>query len=1048
MSEHRMPDGTIPVLVSSDTAPGLRAEATALLSYLDRYPDTAPDRVADMLFRTRVARRRRALAMVRTGAELRAALKAIAEDDIHPAVVVGTAAPRRTGFVFPGQGSQRPGMGRLYYELSVDYQVEVDACTAIHVDRFGHAKPLHYLLGDEGEYEDAVWEVQPALMFHMAGLAAMWQAFGVRPRATVGHSQGELAAAAVSAVMTRRDAVLAVTHRARLVERIAPRGYSMAVLGTDRDECEQLLARHSGWAELSVINAPHILAVSGDRATIIDLVAQATARGTFAKEIRVAYPAHTSIVAELREDFERMLGDEMSSQTFTAGEIPCYGATLGAAITTDLSHRAYWYWNLRNRVRFDRAIVAATADVDTFIEVAEHPTLQLAVQENLTMVPEDPAGPRDFQVLGTSRRTATDLTEFTRSLAAVATTDQHYPWDALCTGDTRSTPPLPNFPHTRMNPKRLWAGPTSSPIAPEPARLAPARLVETWPRLARRTMTAPRTVAVVDRDGRCAEMSAALIDRASRFGASVSLWDNGSVATGAGFPADTVVVLLPASSAGDDIDVVGEFADFASNMSWLAALQPGITECWLVTLGAEAVLDNEVPASSAAAAAAAFRCVALEHLGIRFRHLDLSNTGAARSAADRVLEAVHLPDEPELAVRDGKLHVKRLAVVGASAADTPSVDATEVLLLGGTGQVGLEFCTELAHGGARRITLVNRRGETPELAARLRTLRALGTAEIEVIACDIADAGAVADLSARYAGRPVTLLVHAAVDYTYSAATDSDAAAIAASVGAKVLGLGRVLDAVPMTDTARVLLCSSFAATLGGWGQGLYAGANRMLDAVAARLRAAGRDCASVQWGLWELPAQADAAVIARIEGSGLLPMDPGTAVATGLASGSTNSLVLSADWARLHSVAETVGLGAVFAQTLENLGADTASGSVGGGAPIGRRMGVAPVERAEPDAMAASTSGSSRKPGDSTSARAELSLPERIRRELHRVILADGAESIDGSVPLVSLGMDSLQALDLSKRLEAELDRELPVAAILGGASLDDVVVLMSGTK
>ncbi|MGY2062876.1 nocobactin polyketide synthase NbtC, partial [Nocardia gipuzkoensis] len=147
MSEYRLPDGTVPVLLSSDTAAGLRAEAAQLSAYLSGHEQVGPNQVADMLFRTRLARRRRALVMAATRAELLAALAAVAADTEHPAVVAGTAAVRRVGFVFPGQGSQRPGMGKLYYELSQAYRDEVRACAAVHEERFGHAQPLHYLLG-------------------------------------------------------------------------------------------------------------------------------------------------------------------------------------------------------------------------------------------------------------------------------------------------------------------------------------------------------------------------------------------------------------------------------------------------------------------------------------------------------------------------------------------------------------------------------------------------------------------------------------------------------------------------------------------------------------------------------------------------------------------------------------------------------------------------------------------------------------------------------------------------------------------------------------
>ncbi|WP_036529893.1 nocobactin polyketide synthase NbtC [Nocardia sp. CNY236] len=1038
MPDYRLPDGTVPVLMSSDTPDGLRAEAAAVLSYLDRHPQVTSQQMADMVFRTRVARRRRALAMVDTRSELLDALRSIVTDSEHPAVVTttGVASPCRTGFVFPGQGSQRPGMGALYYETSPEYRAEVDACVEIHRQRYGHSKPLQYLLGIDGEYADVVWEVQPALMFHMVGLAAMWQAYGVDPVATIGHSQGELAAGAVSRVMTRRDAVLAVTHRARLVDTLVPPGkYSMAVLGMDRDDCEDLLARHSGWAELSVVNAPHLLAISGDQETITDLVAIATRRGTFAKEIKVAYPAHTSYLIGIRDQMESMLGDEMSTPTFSPTEITCYGGTLGGPITPEITHRHYWYWNLRNRVRFDRAVRAATADIDTFIEVAEHPMLQLAIQENLSTVPDPETGAREYRVLGTSRRTATGLQEFTRNLATLAVQDLNYRWDSLRVPDSPVRLPLRNFPHTHMTSKRLWASYRSADQTVGATDGAPARLTENWVRLSRRTLTPPRTVCLVDRGDRCAELTAALRARAERHGATVSMFDGSPVEQ-----ADTVVVLLPPSEVYDEAAAVAEFTEFVTDQDWLAALGPRVTECWLVTAGAEAVRENEIPILSSTAAGAAFRCVALEHIGVAFRRLDLParyRELEPRVAADRLLEALHLADEPEVALREGSWYAKRLVVCEPHSSPDPesvatAVDLSEVLILGGTGHVGLEFCAQFVRDGAVRVTLVGRRGETPVITERLRGIRALGDTEIDVLACDLGDRAAVADLAARYSTRPVSLLVHAAVDYVYATTAESDAADVAQVAAAKVVGFGAVMRAVPTTAQATTVLCSSFAATLGGWGQALYAGANRMVDAMARRLRAEGRVCTAVQWGLWVLPPAADAAVEARIEGAGLRPMDARSAIASGLTDASDNCIVLAADWVRLRDLVETIGLEPVFAPALRE--AVEHAQVAASAKPV---MESSAVEPPSVPSLEVAPGGGGVAPN--------VDVAVRVRQELNHVMLMDGAETIDGSVPLVSLGMDSLQALDLRKRLAVAVQRDLPVAAILAGASLDEVVLMMS---
>ena len=74
---YRLPDDSIPVLVSAETRDLLYDEAAALLSYATDHPEVAPQEIADMLFRTRAARRHRALAMVADRDELLGALRAV-----------------------------------------------------------------------------------------------------------------------------------------------------------------------------------------------------------------------------------------------------------------------------------------------------------------------------------------------------------------------------------------------------------------------------------------------------------------------------------------------------------------------------------------------------------------------------------------------------------------------------------------------------------------------------------------------------------------------------------------------------------------------------------------------------------------------------------------------------------------------------------------------------------------------------------------------------------------------------------------------------------
>ncbi|PPJ15291.1 polyketide synthase [Nocardia nova] len=1014
MSSYRLPDGSVPILLSSDNPDLLGREAAAVADYLGDHPEVTPDRLADMLFRTRSPRRHRAVVMADAQTDVIAALRAVADGRPHPAVVRSerAATAQRVAYVFPGQGSQRPGMGAMLYEHSSAYRDAVDECDKVFHDLYGWS-PRPYLLEAGQEADDKALTVQPALFVQMVGVAAMWQAAGVAPGVTVGHSQGEIAAAYVSGAQTLRDAVRIVTTRARIVDDRQLSGYSMAVLGIDRDECEDLIARQADFVELSVINSRHIIAISGERDAVVAIVESLNAAGKFAKEIRVRYPAHTSYVSAGRELLAATVGPGMDNHAFIDTEIDCIGATMGDRLHPGLSIVDYWYLNLRNRVRFDLAIrKAVDAGASTFIEISEHPTLMLAIQENLSEIP----GQRECQTLGTSRRTAEDLREFTRNLATVAVHDANYRWEALREPGDGGVPALPllDFPNTQMSAKSLWAPFDYARTAEKStagsdsgdSTVAPQRVLETWTRLRRRTMVPPRTLAVVDPSGAHAELAAAVRAAAPRQGATV-------IEPGTGARPDTLVVLAPPASPDGPVHDVSEFL---GDRGWLAELD-GIGDIWLVTNGGEQVVDSDLPDPFHAAAQAGFRCLAAEHVGVAFRHADLGAGTDAAAAAKVLLGAIHIAGEPELAVRDGGYYVKRL-ILDDTAGDIPphGEELREVVIVGGTGKVGLDFCEQFAAAGAGRITVISRSGGSAAAAARIAEIGARHESEIVVRRCDAGDPEALADLAADYAASPATLVVHAAVDYD-AAAADPDPAAIRAAANAKSVVLHNLTRIFPRTDDGRIVVCSSLSATLGGRGHMVYSAINRMLDAQAAHYRAEGIRCSAVQWGLWRAVGADHAEALARISGTGLLPMDPAVAVAAGFAPRAATVLVAAARWGRIRDLFSVFGFAPLFAEL--------------------------PDDEPEPAAATVAEPVAGPEPAADTAA-APRGTADTVRDALRVVMGLEPSEAVDGSVPLVALGLDSLQALDLRKRVESELRRDLPVTAILGGASLDEVVALL----
>ncbi len=1004
------------MLLSADTPNLLRAEAAALAAYLGDHPAVPPKRVTDMLFRTRVARRYRALSMVTDGDGLADALRSVVDGREHTAVVCSdnAAAAHRLAYVLPGQGGQRPGMGALFYGEVPAFRAEVDRCHHLFGELFGES-PLDYLLGN-GDVGEGTTVVQSALFMQMVALGAMWRSVGIEADVVVGHSQGEIAGAYLSQKMTLEDAVLIVGTRARAVENISSDDYAMAVVAADRDECESVLARQSGWAQVSVINSPGLVGISGDRGTVQATVDTLDAGGRFTRLIPVRYPAHTSLVNKFRDEIEAAVRERVRNPRFLDSDIDCIGSTLGEPIAPGVTVSEYWFWNLRNTVRFDRAVAAAVAGkVDTFVELAEHPTLQFALQENLDVLAAQSA-----TVVGTSDRQARDLTEFTRNLAVLAVNDIDYRWDALRVESVGAMSlPLLDFPNTQMNESSLWlpyhgfaSPPATAPAATPHAQAAPRPqvIVEEWIPLTRRSMLPPRRLGIIDHTGDGVGLATALCAHAESQDLSARLIADSDEAVD---DIDSLVVLLPGLDGMGQTEAARHVTRFFADRQWW--FTPGALpkEYWLVTVGGEAVVPADGPPHPVpAAVSAGFRCIGGEYPDTAFRHLDLSHELASAESAQAIIAALHTADEPELALRDGGLYAKRLTDAGTSTAASP-LAGRHVLITGGTGDIGLEFCEYAARDGARRITLVNRSGETRATAERLRTIRASGTTDIRVIACDIADANEVLRLADDIRDARVDLVVHAALDGASAAdmeLTDLTDEKLNSALRGKVVGISHVLEALALADDCRVLMCSSTASVLGGRGKIVYAAANRMLDAHAHHLRAEGRDCVSVQWGQWAVYKGQDSSDIANLAAVGYLPMRSADAIALGLSGLPANAAVAAFDWARARAVLGTLGYGPTLSQLK--------------------------TPPAESTPALADTRGA-------------VDLPARILHLLAEVIGADDVQALDSTVPLVALGLDSLNALRLRRRIKTEFNCEVAVSELLGGATLDGVVrMVTAGTN
>ena len=256
----------IPLLVSGRDEAALRAQADRYAGWLSQHPEVDWGSVVATAALHRTHFGSRAAVSVREGSEAADALRALAEGRPHAAVSQAEARDRgRVVFVFPGQGSQWPSMGRALLAESAVFAQAIAACETA-LSKYTDWSLTSVLRGDESveaSLLERVDVIQPALFAMNVGLAAVWRSLGLEPSAVVGHSQGEIAAAVVAGILSLEDGARVVALRSQLLRRLSGRG-AMAVTELAASIVEERL-QAAEWSGLSlaVVNTPGSTVVSG-----------------------------------------------------------------------------------------------------------------------------------------------------------------------------------------------------------------------------------------------------------------------------------------------------------------------------------------------------------------------------------------------------------------------------------------------------------------------------------------------------------------------------------------------------------------------------------------------------------------------------------------------------------------------------------------------------------------------------------------------------------------------------------------------------------------
>lgn len=929
-------------------------------------------------------------------AEAVAGLRALAAGQSATGVVEPHQGPCGSGtvFVYSGQGSQWAGMGR---QLLADEPAFVAAVAELEPDFLAEVGfSLHDVLAG-GQELTGIERIQPVLVGVQLALTALWRSHGVEPDAVIGHSMGEVTAAVVAGALSPADGFRVIARRSQLMSRRAEKG-AIALLELNAEAAEELIADVPG-VTVAVYASPRQTVVAGPAAAVDAVIAGASQQNTFARRVNVDVASHHAMMDPILPELRAALvGLEPRPPL-----IPIISTVenAGAAPLFDAEH---WVANLRNPVRFSKAVAIASATHCTFIEISPHPLLTKAISDTLG---DQGPGNAHHHTIGTLQRDVHDTVAFHTNVNATHTARP----------PLRAHPPEPHpaIPTTPWRHTRHWidiAPPLSGngfaarrrkrPLAVEDSPIPADWLYEpTWPvrpPSATDTTSAGPWLVVGD---------AAL---GAELGRGVHRGTEGAALRAALSEVDNVLIAPLASGAAVDVEsAYGLFNEARTLVEELIAMSAP-PRLFILTRNAQPVLEGDRANPTHAVLWGLGRTLALEHPEIWGGLIDVDDSMPAVLTARRVLaEAGGGDGEDQVVYRAGARHVPRLQR-RAPVQNSSSVlgHDTSHLVVGATGHIGPHLIKQLADMGAKTIVGVSRNPGTrlDDLAQRLASA---GTTLVQV-AADVTDETAMAALFDRFgtelpALEGIYLAAFAGGPVALSEMTDED---VTTMFRPKLDALGVLHTLSLRTAVKQFVLFSSISGLLGSRWLAHYTATSNFLDTFAYARRNLGLPATVVNWGLWKSLADEQSDANQVMSNSGLAPMSDEVAIrGLQLVMGSdapVRSSVVDADWSLLAAAYRTRGALRIVDDVLAD---DEATDQVIPESEFGKALRECSPER-----------------------RREL-LASHIRGQASDVMGLPPVETLDPAAGFFQLGMDSLMSVTLQRSLSASLGITLPAAVI-----------------
>lgn len=289
--------------------------------------------------------------------------------------VLGSAAQMGAVWVFSGHGAQWPDMGKELLHNSV-FRHALSSLDDVFRKEAGFSviEALQTSeLGGSARIQVLTYAVQ-------IGLTALLKSQGVAPRAIIGHSVGEIAAAVAAGCLTEQEGAILVSRRAKLYEQVQGQGAMALVTLPFEHAAQQLAGRRD--VSAAIRSSPSTCVVSGTTEGVEWYVKRLEKEGVKLWRVKTDIGFHSPMLEQLVSALQESLGGDINPQSAV---VPIYSTSASDPRTTSLRDIGYWTKNMVEPVWLVDAVEAAVDDgYRVFMEVSSHPIVSHSISETLS----------------------------------------------------------------------------------------------------------------------------------------------------------------------------------------------------------------------------------------------------------------------------------------------------------------------------------------------------------------------------------------------------------------------------------------------------------------------------------------------------------------------------------------------------------------------------------------------------------------------------------------------------------------------------------------